>query len=786
MATDIRDKSSRSILALVRDKTDKSVAWSIAKTVLKQLSVFGLSILLARIPFTDGIYPFGLAFVIGVPDKFFIASLVGFVFNNWIGDVVVGANAAYIGAVGVVAALRWIMAGVSRGKYHKNSYLPGLAAGMLSVFIAESAILILTGTLSFATFGKLAGGISLAGAFSYFYHTSFDSLKRRRTITELSSTQKASVALALCSALMSLYPLNLGPFSLGRIVSACAVIYAAQLLSPPLDAAVFASAAAAIALCEPGLAFAGAGLCVSGVLASLFRKKGRAWMCLIFLVAAALMSVTALNYVYSLTYISEILFASLAFLVIPLKGLGDMKFSKLGDSLTSATAAISIKLDSITSSMRDVTLLLDKTSSASVKSPDMNELYSRSVEKVCRNCANASSCWVKYYDDSSEAMNRLTPALRQRGMVARGDFCAPFSLRCTNMAGLAREVTERYAAMSESTARIKSTMQYKSMIKKQFGAVCDMLDTAKNELTAYKEWDEVKSKRIFDCAARLQLPVETASCVYDDHKRPFVTVALRDTPPEKLIRRLTGGIGIIVGAPLGVPSIEFANGNTVLCFTERPKYNVKTAAAQICADGKQCGDIYNIFSDLRGNVHILLSDGMGTGIAAAREGTICCAFLKRLLESGFPIQRAAELANSALALREDTESASTIDVLSMNVFDGSARLFKAGAAPTFCLRGSKILRLDGQTLPVGILDNVVSKELTLPLGDGDIIVMTSDGIQSEDCGIIEESLKTSFGATPEELCREIMRRSRDIGGITDDITVIVAKIMRQKDDESEQ
>jgi len=395
---------------------------------------------------------------------------------------------------------------------------------------------------------------------------------------------------------------------------------------------------------------------------------------------------------------------------------------------------------------------------------------------VCRNCSQASNCWVKHYTDSTAAIYKLTPALKSRGTVEKSDFKAPFNIRCINIQNLCREINSLHEVQLEQIARAKNTQMYKEMIKKQFTAVCEMLDSAKDELTSYKEWDEIKSKRIYDCAVRLQLSVETAGCIYDTDGRPVITVTLRDSPPDTLIRRLTAGISVIVGATMDMPSIEPSSASTVLYFTERPAFKIDSATSQVCADGKTCGDVFDMFTDLKGNVHVLLSDGMGTGAAAARDGTICCAFLKRLLESGFPIKRAVELANSALSMRGDIESASTVDVLSLNVYDGKAGIFKAGAAPTFCLHGNKVARLDGQTLPVGILEDVVSKEVNLSLGDGDIVVMTSDGVQSEGYQIIEETLKTSFGASAGEICREIMRRSKDIENIRDDITVIVARL----------
>ncbi len=767
----------KNLLFLFR-RADNSLLFTILRAALLQLAVGAFALLLARVEFSSGVFPFGLALIIGVPDTYSIAALVGYVVNNWIGDTIVGANSAYIGAVGVVAALRWILAGIQRGKYHKSNYVPCLVAGVSAVVITELIILTLTDTFSVDTVSRLVGGVALAGGFSYFYHTAFEAFKHRKSVFEMSGTQKASLALVLCTLLMSLYPVAIGPFSLGRIFGAGIVIFAAFLLSAPLDAAIFSAVAAAVALSEPSFIFAGVGICIGGVLAALFKKRGKALICLVYIVTAGIFTICAENYVYALIYISEVLFGALVFLVIPMKGVADARFEHLSQSLTSATSAIGIKLDSISGAMREITGLLDQTIPTKPDHRYMDELYSKAAEDICRRCAKVSACWVQQYGDTVDHLHRLTPVLLQENAVSVESFHELFRKKCIHLPLLATGINRHYTEYLDQKNRERNTDLYIGMLKKQFLAVSDMLNAAKGELCTYSNWDENRSKRIFDCALRLQLPVETAGCVYDSERRPIVTVSLRDLPPESLIKRLSAGISIIVGVAVGHPAVEESSGNTVLCFTERPAYVIKTASAQIYAEDKVCGDVFSIFTDLRGNVHMLLSDGMGTGAAAARDGAICCAFLKKLLESGFSIKRAAELANSALALRENAESASTLDALSFNVYEGGARLFKAGAAPTYCLRGNKILKFEGRSVPIGILNDVICKESQFAISDGDIIVMTSDGIQADGYRIIEESLKTSFGATPEELCREILRRTQESNHVRDDVTVMVAKVSK--------
>ncbi|MEG0751614.1 MAG: PP2C family protein-serine/threonine phosphatase [Oscillospiraceae bacterium] len=769
-------KAPRDVIALAKTRANSSVIFSAARAAGEQLAVGFLAVLLARAPFTAGLYPFGLALVVGASDRFAIAALVGFVLSHWTGAAV--GSTAYVAAAGVVAALRWILAGISRGRYKKSFFLPCLVTALSTAALVELAVLALSGSFSGQGVLVSLSGLTLMGAFSYFYSVSFDSLHRRRAILEYSSVQKACMTLALSSVLMALMPVSVGPFSLGRVLCFAGALFAASLLNSPFDIMAYGGTACAVVLAEPEFAFAAAGLCIAGALASLFKKRGRAVLCLVFVLAATLLCTAAPSYIFAVTYMSEVFFGALIFLVLPIKSPADTKSDFVNDSLAGTSASLSLRLECMSNSLRDITALLDKTVELKSTRCDTDKLYSHVAESVCRKCALMSYCWVKHYDDTSQTFVKLTPALQSGGRVSDENFDELFRSRCMNVSAVRAEVNRGYGRFLDYMRRVENTQLYKSMLKKQFIAVCDMLESAKGELCSFKQWDEHRSRRVYDCAARLQLPVENAGFVYDSSNRPHITVTLADSPPDPLLRRLTMGLSMIAGRTLSPPSIESRNGSMLLSYSEQPAFAVQTAVAQVSADSRVCGDVYSLCTDLAGNVHVIMSDGMGTGETAARDGAVCCAFLTRLLESSFPIKRAAELANSALALREDSETACTLDVMSFNVFSGELRLFKAGAAPTFCLTGNHVTRIDGRTLPVGILERVVSSESNLALSEGDVVVMASDGAVNSDSPYIEQTLKLMFRNSPQEICDELVRRAQNNRNASDDITIVVAKISR--------
>ncbi len=764
---------NKGVLVVSRERgarSEQARAKSFGAAAAAQLGTAAAAALLAQVSVFSGLHPFGLALIIGAPDRFSVAALAGFVAGGFIFKLNVNTT-AYTAAAGVVAALRWILAGMAKGRRRKSSYLPSLFAGLLSAGLSEISVMLLSGAFSFAGLLRTLSGLAVCGAFSYFYRIVYESLRRGGMIG-LTSAQRASLALALCTAIMALYPLNVGALSLGRLAGVFAAIYSAGSLAPPLDSAVFAAVCGGIVLSEPEFAFCAAGLAAAGSLASLFKKRSRGIMCLVFILAASLFAFCGGGYLYSMTYLAELTCSSLLYLVIP--AASAPAFRDKGEAVQSMASAMNQKLGSISSAMRDVGTLLERTAVSPPAELDWDRLFSGAAERVCKTCKRMSACWVGDYGGTVDALGRLRAPLTERGSVCSADLPERFRDACLCPGRLCGAVNSAYQAHRDSENRGNNSRLFRSMLKNQMCAVSDMLDSACSELGSLKNWDEERSHRILEYAKKLGLPADTASCCYDEDERPVVTVSLKSAPDKARSERLRSGISAIVGVKLSRPEVMSTDRGVTLRLNMQPRFTVSTAAAQSSAEGSVCGDVYSIFSDLSGNVHILLSDGMGTGKEAERDGKLCCAFVRRLLEAGFAVKRSAELANSAMAMREGGESAATLDVLSINICDGTARLLKAGAAPTYCMHKGETARLESRSLPVGILDSVLCREISLSLGDGDTVVITSDGAES-DGAFIEPLLKRLGDRSAEAICREISKRCFE-SSQSDDITVIAVKL----------
>ena len=76
----------------------------------------------------------------------------------------------------------------------------------------------------------------------------------------------------------------------------------------------------------------------------------------------------------------------------------------------------------------------------------------------------------------------------------------------------------------------------------------------------------------------------------------------------------------------------------------------------------------------------------------------------------------------------DRESGATLDLISVDLYTGTARIFKAGAAPGFLVHGGRARPVGDISLPIGILGSVNGQSRVVHLAAGDYAVLVSDGL----------------------------------------------------------
>jgi stage II sporulation protein E len=202
-----------------------------------------------------------------------------------------------------------------------------------------------------------------------------------------------------------------------------------------------------------------------------------------------------------------------------------------------------------------------------------------------------------------------------------------------------------------------------------------------------------------------------------------------------------------------------------------------------------CGDSFGVSHLDPRRLLLTVSDGMGSGINAARESRIVVKLVEQLLGHGVDPEAAAGIVNTALYLRGGEESAATIDTAVADLDAGSLEFLKVGAPPSYLKRGEVIELIRSVCWPAGILDEVDTQVLAREIVPGDILIMASDGVTEAN----------QFGETPDDwmyvylrqlpledaqvVADLILKHALKTAGFEnrDDMTVVVARFLREKE-----
>ena len=249
---------------------------------------------------------------------------------------------------------------------------------------------------------------------------------------------------------------------------------------------------------------------------------------------------------------------------------------------------------------------------------------------------------------------------------------------------------------------------------------------------------------------------------------------------EKELAALAGEVGHICRRSLEPPQVLSCKGMTTLLFAEKPLLRAVFGTAGAAARGEISGDAVQQFCSAAA-AQMILCDGMGTGRPAAVDGNLAAELTARLLKAGFTAELAARLVNVALALKSDEESGATLDLVSVDLYTGTARLFKAGAAPGFLVHGGKARAVGEASLPMGILGGVSGQSRVVHLAAGDYVVLVSDGLLVDGPGWVMQQLELSAAKAeqPDVLAKKLVEAARARAvqrGRPDDITAAVLRL----------
>ncbi len=269
------------------------------------------------------------------------------------------------------------------------------------------------------------------------------------------------------------------------------------------------------------------------------------------------------------------------------------------------------------------------------------------------------------------------------------------------------------------------------------------------------------------------------SHVYELYKQNAISCGVAKSSRDIMARQYSEISNVIE-----LLSKEIEAGETEFDGTGRiisPKVTVRTEAK---AGYSVSGDSV-IYFERENKFFVILCDGMGSGDDAMHQSRLTARLFEKFLKAGFDKETSLRMINSALALKADQESFSTVDILEIDTVTGDCEFLKIGSAQSFIKKKKEIGVISSKSLPVGILENIDAQAIRCRAEVGDIIVMVTDGVSEAGSGVLKsdwiKKLLLLEKRKPWEVADLIIEGAKARARFSDDMTCCVIKIEKRKE-----
>lgn len=757
-----------------------------------------LGFIIGRASILNILFPFGVAYLVSI-------TLLNKTRNTTlIGTSIIAGMLTRISGYQTIQSIMSIMmvflaVKVMRLNDRSSTLKAGITAFTVSFIVALISNLLINGT--FILYDTLMGlfNSTIVMALVYIYNYSLPIIIERKKRNILSNEEIICIAI-LCSITISgLSDIIIYKTSLKVVLSVLTIAVAAYGQGAGVGAAIGTTVGliTSISSNQAPIILGTYGFC--GMLSGIFRDMGKAGAILGFVIADLIIMFYT-NGVEGIIGFRELLAGLVLFAIFPRSVI-----EKVMPFIDSSARSF-VEQQSYVERMKDITrakiahtievcnelsktLEENESSDKLRKGSEINSMINSIVDRTCGECDTRNICWNRDFYRTYQNMFEMLDVVQSDGKIDMDNMPGDLNKKCLKINQLIKTTNHVFEIYKMNFKWRQKAREGKRVVSQQLDGIAGILRGLSEEIRL-----EVDFKG--DLEEELAVALDKEGVQFND------VVVVKDESDKyevNMYRRACLGrrecikdIGPIVSKVLkrkmrrDRTSCMIKEG-TNLCYfkmVEAVKFQISTGVAREVKDkGGLSGDNYSFIELDEGKYMMALSDGMGTGPAAAMESNSAITLLEKYLEAGFDRVTALKSINSVMSLRSPDDNFTTVDLAIADLYTGDVDIIKVGAASTFIKRtDGSVEIINSTTLPIGILNNIDIESKSVRLSHGDMIIMVTDGV--EEAGVNSENpwlvraLEEIESRNPQMVAGELLAKARERNGdsIIDDMTVLVSKI----------
>lgn len=412
---------------------------------------------------------------------------------------------------------------------------------------------------------------------------------------------------------------------------------------------------------------------------------------------------------------------------------------------------------------------------------DIKTVFLHAAEDVCKRCPSNITCWQRRSVETLQAFSDATLPLMKKGRVEPHDFTNGFRARCTHLPELLHAMNSGLDALRARQEYERQCAENRSLLAQQYAGLTGVLGQVSDRMKEGSTDLPARARQVRRYAQAFG-PIDRSAVYRDGRGRLRVELAGEgSTAILQESRGFAAGLSALLGCGLTEPELLNDEMGTRIALREQAPFRAVVGVSQKQKEGERVsGDSGRSFVTEDGLACMMLADGMGSGEEAARDSRLILSLMERFLRAGITPDDAVRTIAPAFRLKHDGMRGVTLDVLTLDLFNGQGACLKCGAAPGYLRTADGVTVFAGGTLPIGLSeDNVSDPGIPLKMGHGDLFVMLTDGIcdgSSDDW--VRKILDERTGESPKELALRLVQGAA-MRGSQDDLTALVVRIERR-------
>lgn len=412
------------------------------------------------------------------------------------------------------------------------------------------------------------------------------------------------------------------------------------------------------------------------------------------------------------------------------------------------------------------------------------DLFGRMADEVmlsvCESCPSFSRCNQKGMPNREELIKIISVGVA-KNRVSLIDLTKIFAENCGYLNSIIFEINSLIGKYREKVKELDDISSGKELITMQADGVSGVLKNMALDFSKSLSFTAETEKKVCDALQKNGISyLEIMALGSDDG----IEINLIMNPDNLNVTALSLTVSNALGIKMNVTSKTAISIN--LCSVTLRPAPLLDAAFGLAYNKKHgsvsSGDTHALTKIDEGSFLIALSDGMGSGIGASQTSSTAISLIESFYKAGLESKVVLGMVNKVLALNTD-DNFSAIDVLTVDLFNQKGDFIKIGSPASYLITKDSIQIIEGNSLPLGILDDLKPTGVSIPIEEGATILMVTDGV-SDAFGSSTDFisyLKTLKTLNPQRLADDLISKAvcLDDDEPKDDMTVLAIRIFKK-------